>query len=62
MLGDLMRGFTTAVLNFLKGLWREPTKAVDSDDTSDLRDRIRDRVRRAKGGPGSPNGGPPSGA
>lgn len=59
-MSEIVRGIVAAILNFLKGIISEPTKSVDADDTAALRDRIRDRVRRAEGSDGTGGEGSPS--
>ena len=52
-MGEIVRGIVAAILNFMKGIVREPTKCVDADDSSGIKQRIRDKLRRAEGGDGS---------
>jgi hypothetical protein len=60
MLADIFRGIVAAILNFMKGVVREPTTTVDIDDQPELRDALFDRIdelRRAEGGDGSTDEG-----
>lgn len=56
-MSEIIRGIVAAILNFMKGIMREDRKASDADNTSDLRDRIRDRVRGNSDDPSTPDGG-----